>query len=87
MTVGSASATEGAGPSHDGRTCRHAYHREGSVYVTRPDILMEDRSLYGTRLGGCAGGPNRSVNIDEPEDWERAEALVQAQARLSGIRN
>jgi CMP-N,N'-diacetyllegionaminic acid synthase len=58
-----------------------AYHREGSVYVTRRDVLMEADSLYGTRLGGYAVDPARSVNIDGPEDWERAELL------LSGDRN
>jgi CMP-N-acetylneuraminic acid synthetase len=42
---------------------------------------MEDDSLYGTRLGGYAVDPARSVNIDGPEDWERAELL------LSGDRN
>ncbi|WP_406700175.1 acylneuraminate cytidylyltransferase family protein [Singulisphaera sp. Ch08] len=64
-----------------------AYHREGSVYVTLRDILMEDQSLYGKRLGGFAVDPTWSVNIDGPEDWERAEALVRAEALLSGNRN
>lgn len=80
-------STGGAEPVARRQDLPPAYHREGSVYVTRRDILMEARSLYGTRLGGCAVDPTWSVNIDEPEDWERAEALVQAQARLSGIRN
>lgn len=53
-----------------------AYHREGSVYVTRRNVLMEGNSLYGTRLGGYAVDPTWSVNIDGPEDWERAEALL-----------
>jgi len=48
---------------------------------------MEDQSLYGTRLGGYEVDPTWSVNIDGPEDWERAEALVRAKALLSGNRN
>lgn len=52
-----------------------AFHRDGAVYVTRRDVLMEGNSLYGKRLGGFLVDP-RSVNLDTPEDWERAEGLV-----------
>jgi len=53
-----------------------AYHREGSVYVTHRDVLMEQNSLYGKRLAGYEVDPRRSVNIDVPADWDRAEMLV-----------
>ena len=52
-----------------------AFHRDGAVYVTRRDVLMEGNSLYGKRLGGYLTDP-RSVNLDTPEDWERAESLL-----------
>lgn len=55
-----------------------AFHREGSVYVTRRHVLMEENSLYGKRLAGYELNPERSVNIDTPEDWEEAERLLQA---------
>lgn len=51
-----------------------AFHRDGSVYVTRRDVLMEGNSLYGRRLGGFLAD-SRSVNLDTPADWERAERL------------
>ena len=51
-----------------------AFHRDGAVYVTRRDVLMEG-SLYGRRLGGYLAD-SRSVNLDTPADWERAERLV-----------
>lgn len=51
-----------------------AFHRDGSVYVTRRDVLMEGNSLYGKRLGGFLAD-SRSVNLDTPADWERAERL------------
>lgn len=51
-----------------------AFHRDGSVYVTRRDVLMEGNSLYGRRLGGYLAD-SRSVNLDTPADWERAERL------------
>jgi CMP-N-acetylneuraminic acid synthetase len=53
-----------------------AFHREGSVYVTRRDVLIEGNSLYGRRLAGYPVDAVRSVNIDGPEDWARAETLT-----------
>ena len=59
-----------------------AYHREGGVYVTRRDVLMEGNSLYGARACGHLVDPARSVNIDLPEDWLRAESLL-AEAQVA----
>jgi CMP-N-acetylneuraminic acid synthetase len=56
-----------------------AFHREGSVYVTRRDVVMEGNSLYGSRLVGYRLETARSVNIDTAEDWQRAAVI------LSGI--
>ncbi len=58
-----------------------AFHREGSVYVTRRDVVMETNSLYGERLVGYEIDSERTVNIDGPEDWERAEALLTAESK------
>lgn len=53
-----------------------AFHREGSVYVTRRNVVMEEGSLYGRRIAGYAVNGPASVNIDSLEDWARAEALA-----------
>ncbi len=53
-----------------------AFHREGSVYVTRRDVVMKQNTLYGERLAGFCVDPSRSVNIDSMEDWARAERLL-----------
>jgi CMP-N-acetylneuraminic acid synthetase len=53
-----------------------AFHREGSVYVTRRETLMERNSFYGARLLGYEMNADCSVNIDTPEDWLRAEKLI-----------
>jgi len=53
-----------------------AYHREGSVYVTRRDVLMDGNTFYGERLAGYLINPESSVNIDRPQDWQRAEELL-----------
>lgn len=53
-----------------------AYHREGSVYVVRRDVLLQRGSLYGDRVMGYIVSPETSVNIDDAADWERAEKLI-----------
>ncbi len=53
-----------------------AYHREGSVYVTRRDVIMEQNSLYGKKVVGYEMDPAYSVNLDTKQDWERAERLI-----------
>ena len=53
-----------------------AYHREGSVYVTRTPTVLQDGSLYGERSVGLPVDPSGSVNIDTMADWERAERLL-----------
>jgi len=54
----------------------NAYHREGSVYVVRRDVLMHRNSLYGSRSLAVVIDPQESVNIDEWADLERAERLL-----------
>lgn len=58
-----------------------AFHREGSVYVVRRDVVLGQRTLYGRVLVGYEMDPARSVNLDTWDDWARAEELLGAQAR------
>jgi len=53
-----------------------AYFRDGSVYITRREIVMENQSLYGKNLGYVVNDPKWHVNIDTPEDWLEAETKV-----------
>lgn len=58
------------------------FHREGSVYVTRRRVLVEEGSLYGKKLAGFEVAREETVNLDTEEDWRRAEAmLAQGEAR------
>jgi CMP-N-acetylneuraminic acid synthetase len=52
-----------------------AFHREGSIYVTRRAVLDEN-TLYGRRLLGYPLDPQFCVNINTPADWARAESLL-----------
>jgi len=57
-----------------------AYHRDGSVLVTRRDIVLGRNSLYGDRVVGYAVGAGPWVDIDTPADWARAEELLAARS-------
>lgn len=51
-----------------------AFHREGSLYVTRTEVLRRG-SLFGPRILPIeVAGP--TVNIDTPDDWVLAEQLA-----------
>jgi CMP-N,N'-diacetyllegionaminic acid synthase len=50
-----------------------AFHRDGSVYVTRRDTLVNRNSLYGEKICGCELKPQFSANIDTEEDWLAVE--------------
>ena len=52
-----------------------AFHREGSVYVTRRDVVVGG-SLYGSRVIGYEILRTNTINIDTPQDWLRAEAMT-----------
>ncbi len=53
-----------------------AFHREGSIYAMRRDVLIDGNSLYGARTVGYPIDATTSVNIDTLEDWARAETLI-----------
>lgn len=55
-----------------------AFHRDGSVYVTRRDVLFEFGNLYGKKILRYEMDPSLSVNIDTMEDWKLAEQMLQA---------
>jgi CMP-N-acetylneuraminic acid synthetase len=60
-----------------------AFHREGSVYVVRRDVVLGQNSLYGRFLVGYEVDPRRSINIDSLDDWARAERLLCDEVRAA----
>jgi len=57
-----------------------AYHRDGSVLVTRREVVLQRDSLYGDPVVGYVIDAGPSVDINNLADWARAEALLVAQA-------
>ena len=54
-----------------------AWHREGSIYLTKTDVILKKNSLYGEKVFSLEIDPQDSVNIDTMEDWHKAEKLVE----------
>jgi CMP-N,N'-diacetyllegionaminic acid synthase len=54
-----------------------AYHRDGSIYITKTEVLLKERSLYGKSTAFIESEPDFYVNIDTLEDWEKAEEMIQ----------
>lgn len=52
------------------------YYRDGAIYITKTNVLLEQKSLYGTTISYCVSDKNRHINIDTPDDWEQAEVMV-----------
>jgi len=53
-----------------------AYHRDGSIYLTKTEIIRERRSLYGDRLLHVEMPHSPNINIDTLQDWEAAEKYL-----------
>lgn len=54
-----------------------AFHREGSIYITRTRALHRFGNLYGRSIQPYEYDPLNSVNIDTIEDWQLAERKLQ----------
>jgi CMP-N,N'-diacetyllegionaminic acid synthase len=53
-----------------------AYHRDGSIYITKTEILLRDYSLYGKRTAFIESDATLYVNIDTLADWDKAEKMI-----------
>jgi CMP-N,N'-diacetyllegionaminic acid synthase len=52
-----------------------AYHRDGSIYITKTEVLLQQYSLYGKSTSFIESSPECYVNIDTLADWEKAEQI------------
>ncbi|MDT0556043.1 acylneuraminate cytidylyltransferase family protein [Patiriisocius hiemis] len=53
-----------------------AYIRDGAIYITKTEVLLDRNSFYGTSTSYIVSNPETYVNIDTEQDWERAEQLL-----------
>ena len=52
-----------------------AYHRDGSIYLTKSNTILNDNSLFGNSIAYTISNRETHVNIDTIEDWKKAEAI------------
>ena len=52
-----------------------AYHRDGSIYLTKTAVIQNQKSLYGKSISYIQSPKEWYVNIDTMEDWKKAEKL------------
>ena len=58
-----------------------AYMRNGAIYLTRRDVVMNEDSIWGQTICPYVMPPERSVSIDDEMDLRLLEATLQAQAQ------
>lgn len=54
-----------------------AYHRDGSIYITKTEVLLKENSLYGRTTAYIESDSESYVNIDTMQDWEKAEKMIE----------
>ncbi|QXP64999.1 acylneuraminate cytidylyltransferase family protein [Polaribacter sp. HaHaR_3_91] len=52
------------------------YHRDGSVYLTKTNVIEEHNSLFGDSMAFMVTPKEDYVNIDTLKDWEKAESIL-----------
>jgi CMP-N,N'-diacetyllegionaminic acid synthase len=50
-----------------------AYKRDGAIYLTRTQVLLKERSFYGSRCCPMLMTSDEVLNIDTQDDWKNAE--------------
>ncbi|MEM7186428.1 MAG: acylneuraminate cytidylyltransferase family protein [Bacteroidota bacterium] len=58
-----------------------AYIRDGAIYITKADVLTDQRSFFGNSISYIALDPDKYVNIDTPADWEKAEEIAKLRSK------
>lgn len=61
-----------------------AYMRNGCIYLTRRDVLIEQNSIWGKVIRPYVMPEDRSVNVDSELDMKLVEILMQERAHSGG---
>lgn len=54
-----------------------AFHRDGSVYISKVSLIRQKRVLVGGKSVGMISNPVYYANLDTMEDWVQAEATYE----------
>ena len=53
-----------------------AFIRDGAIYITKTEVILNQNSLYGKTLSYIENKSNIHVNLDTMDDWAKAEQLL-----------
>lgn len=53
-----------------------AYHRDGSIYITKTKVILQQYSIYGKSTSFIESSSECYVNIDTLKDWKKAEMII-----------
>ncbi len=56
-----------------------AFIRDGAIYITRTDVILDQRSFFGEHISYIELDSEKHVNIDTFQDWEKAESILKDQ--------
>jgi N-acylneuraminate cytidylyltransferase len=60
-----------------------AYIRDGNIYITKTDVILNENSLYGNKLTYLVTPEHIPfINLDTPEDWAQAEQIFKNNPNL-----
>lgn len=62
-------------PIHNRQSLINHYYRDGSIYLFSVKNL-DSNSIYGEKIGSIINDYSRYVNLDEMEDWNKAEKIL-----------
>ncbi|MBE2255797.1 MAG: acylneuraminate cytidylyltransferase family protein [Ignavibacteria bacterium] len=52
------------------------YYRDGSVYITSVNCIINNNSLYGEKISYCINNSEPYCNLDTLSDWKLAENII-----------
>jgi CMP-N,N'-diacetyllegionaminic acid synthase len=55
-----------------------AYHPDGSVFVTKTEVVMAERSLRGKRTMGAISPADEAIDLDTDEQWRGLEQKLKS---------
>jgi len=54
---------------------KESYYRDGAIYITKADVILNQKSIYGKKIGYVLSDSLERINIDTEEDWINAEVV------------
>lgn len=55
-----------------------SFYRDGSIYLIKKEVIMQQNSLFGEKIGYVESNAENFVNIDTVKDWELAEQIIKS---------